>query len=91
MSLSATTRSHPPLERIGALAVGDFLPLKERKSLAAARSALLASATFATWRQGPGAPLDIREWRTPKARAPPPSSSAWPTSTTTNAPSSSAS
>jgi hypothetical protein len=55
----------PPLECIGALAVDDFLPLKERKNLAAARSTLLASPTFASWRQG--APLDIREWLTPKA------------------------
>jgi len=54
----------PPLERIGALAVDDFLGAKERKSLAAVLNTLLASPTFASWRQG--ASLDIREWLTPK-------------------------
>ncbi len=54
----------PPIERIGALDVNDFLPLKERRSLAAALNTLLASPTFASWRQGVS--LDIREWLTPK-------------------------
>jgi len=54
----------PPVERIGALAVDDFIPLKERKALAAALNTLLASPTFASWRQGVS--LDIREWLTPK-------------------------
>ncbi len=54
----------PPIERIGALAIDDFLGLKERKTLAATLNTLLASPTFASWRQG--ASLDIREWLTPK-------------------------
>jgi hypothetical protein len=54
----------PPMERIGALDVNEFLSLKERKSLAAGLNTLLASPMFASWRQG--ASLDIREWLTPK-------------------------
>ncbi len=54
----------PPIERIGALGVDDFLPLKERRSLAAALNTLLASPTFASWRQGIS--LDIKEWLAPK-------------------------
>ena len=55
---------NPPMERVGAMAVNDFLPLKERKSLAAALNTLLASPSFASWREG--ASLDVREWLTPK-------------------------
>ena len=54
----------PPVERIGALAVNDFIPLKERRALAAALNTLLGSPTFARWRTGVS--LDIREWLTPK-------------------------
>jgi hypothetical protein len=54
----------PPMERIGALDVDEFLSLKERRSLAAGLNTLLASPMFASWRQG--ASLDIREWLTPK-------------------------
>jgi hypothetical protein len=54
----------PPVERIGALAVNDFIPLKERRALAAALNTLLGSPTFASWRTGVS--LDIREWLTPK-------------------------
>jgi len=53
---------HPPVERIGALEVNEFLSLKERRSLAAALNTLLASPTFASWRQG--ASLDVRQWLT---------------------------
>jgi hypothetical protein len=42
----------PPIDRIGAMDVDDFLPAKERKNLAAALNTLLASPTFASWRQG---------------------------------------
>jgi hypothetical protein len=55
---------NPPIERVGALDVNDFLPAKDRKSLAAALNTLLASPTFASWRQGVS--LDIRDWLTPK-------------------------
>jgi hypothetical protein len=39
--------------------------MKDRKNLAAALNTLLASPTFATWRQGVS--LDIREWLTPRS------------------------
>jgi hypothetical protein len=55
---------NPPIERVGALDIDDFLPVKERKSLAATLNTLLASPTFASWRQGMS--LDVREWLTPK-------------------------
>jgi hypothetical protein len=54
----------PPFERIGALEVDGFLPPKERRSLAASLNTLLASPTFASWRQGIS--LDVRSWLTPK-------------------------
>jgi hypothetical protein len=54
----------PPVDRIGALDVDDFLSIKDRKNLAAALNTLLAAPTFSSWRQGVS--LDIREWLTPK-------------------------
>ena len=50
----------PPIEEIGALSVDAFMKKAERRSLAAALNGLLASPTFATWRQG--ATLDVAEW-----------------------------
>jgi DNA helicase HerA-like ATPase len=50
----------PPIERVGALAVDEFLPPKERAALAKDLNALIASPTFSTWRQG--APLDVSAW-----------------------------
>jgi DNA helicase HerA-like ATPase len=55
----------PPIERIGALPVDDFLSPRERRTLASALNALLASPTFTSWRQGTS--LDVQEWLTPKA------------------------
>jgi hypothetical protein len=55
---------NPPLERVGAMGVDDFLSLKDRRNLAAALNTLLASPSFASWRQGVS--LNIREWLTPK-------------------------
>jgi len=55
----------PPISEIGALPVNSFLKKSERLNLAAALNTLLASPTFASWRQG--ATLDIAEWLTPKA------------------------
>jgi hypothetical protein len=55
--------SHPPISKIGALSVDEFLPKTDRKSLAAALNSLLASPTFSSWRQG--ATLDIGAWMTP--------------------------
>jgi hypothetical protein len=54
----------PPIEKIGALDVDDFLPKAERKALAAALNTLLASPTFASWREG--ATLDVGDWLEPK-------------------------
>jgi hypothetical protein len=54
----------PPIEKIGALDVDAFLPKTERKALAAALNTLLASPTFASWREG--ATLNVGEWLTPK-------------------------
>jgi hypothetical protein len=54
----------PPIEQVGALELGDFLPKPDRKALAAALNTLLASPTFASWRQG--ATLDIGAWLAPQ-------------------------
>jgi hypothetical protein len=56
--------AEPPIDEIGALSLGALLPKSERRSLAAAVNTLLASPTFATWREG--ATIDIDEWLTPK-------------------------
>jgi hypothetical protein len=53
----------PPLERVGALSVDEFLSPKERAALAQDLNALVASPTFASWRQG--APLDVAAWMAP--------------------------
>lgn len=50
----------PPLERIGALSTNTFMKKTERRNLAAALHTLLASPTFANWREG--ATLDVAEW-----------------------------
>jgi hypothetical protein len=49
-----------PIEAIGALEVEEFMPKNERRALAAALNTLLASPSFASWRQG--ATLDVDEW-----------------------------
>jgi DNA helicase HerA-like ATPase len=53
----------PPLENVGSLPVDRFISKRERAELAAALNTLLASPTFATWREG--ATLDIAGWLTP--------------------------
>ena len=50
----------PPIDRVGALSVDEFLPPKERANLAQDLNALVASPTFSTWREG--APLDVAAW-----------------------------
>jgi hypothetical protein len=50
----------PPIAEVGALPVNSFLKKNERRSLAAALNTLLASPTFASWRQG--ATLDLGDW-----------------------------
>jgi hypothetical protein len=54
----------PPMERIGAMEVDEFLPPKERAALATALNTLLASPTFDSWRQG--SPLDVGAWLAPR-------------------------
>jgi hypothetical protein len=56
--------AEPPITEIGALELNEFLPKSERRQLAAALNTLLASPTFASWRQG--ATLDIGSWLEPK-------------------------
>jgi len=53
----------PPLAEIGAMSIDDFLPKRERTSLAKALNTLLASPTFESWRKG--SPLDIEQWLAP--------------------------
>ncbi len=50
----------PPIERVGALSVDEFMPPRERAALATDLNALIASPTFASWRKG--APLDVGAW-----------------------------
>jgi hypothetical protein len=54
----------PPVEQIGALPINAFMKKTERRELAAALNTLLASPTFASWREG--STLDVAEWMTPK-------------------------
>ncbi len=53
----------PPLDAIGALGIDAFLSKRARKDLAASLNSLLASPSFASWRQG--VTLDIAEWMKP--------------------------
>jgi hypothetical protein len=53
----------PPTSHVGALELDAFLPKSERRSLAAALNTLLASRTFASWRQGNT--LDVGAWMRP--------------------------
>jgi hypothetical protein len=53
----------PPITEIGALPVDRFFPKRQRAEFAAALNALLASPSFASWREG--APLDVGGWLTP--------------------------
>jgi DNA helicase HerA-like ATPase len=52
--------SHPPIDRIGALTLDAFMRKSERSRIAASLNALLASPTFACWREG--ASLDVPQW-----------------------------
>jgi Papain family cysteine protease len=54
----------PPITEIGALPMNSFIKKTERRALAAALNSLLASPTFASWRQG--ATLDVAEWLAPR-------------------------
>jgi hypothetical protein len=50
----------PPLEVVGALPVEAFLPLRQRADLAADLNTLIASPSFAAWREGQD--LDVGRW-----------------------------
>ncbi len=50
----------PPIDRVGALPLDSFVKKADRRALAAALNTLLASPTFASWRQG--ASLDVADW-----------------------------
>jgi hypothetical protein len=54
----------PPIEKLGAMPIEEFLPKRDRLSLATALNTLLASPTFESWRTG--APLDIASWVAPR-------------------------
>lgn len=56
--------STPPIETIGAQPMDDFMDVKDRRNLASGLNTLLASPSFASWRQGSS--LDVGEWLRPK-------------------------
>lgn len=55
----------PPVATMGALPMDEYLPKRDRLSLATALNTLLASPTFESWRVGEA--LDVREWLAPRA------------------------
>jgi hypothetical protein len=55
----------PPFSSIGALSVDEFMSKRARRDLAAALNTLLASPSFASWRQGIS--LDVGAWMQPVA------------------------
>ena len=55
---------NPPVEELGAMPIDEFMPKKERQSLATSLNTLLASPTFESWRMG--APLDVASWVAPR-------------------------
>lgn len=55
----------PPFTVIGELPVDEFMSERERRALASALNTLIASPSFASWRQG--ASLNVRQWLTPVA------------------------
>lgn len=48
---------HPPIERLGVMALEDFYPAKERNQLALKLNTLFASPSFSAWMQGE--PLEL--------------------------------
>ncbi len=55
---------HPPIDHVGALKLNAFYSNRNRAALAASLNTLLASPTFASWREG--ARLDVEEWLRPR-------------------------
>jgi hypothetical protein len=54
----------PPIDKLGAMPIDEFLPKRDRLSLATALNTLLAWPTFESWRTG--AALDIASWIAPR-------------------------
>lgn len=54
----------PPVETMGAMPMDEFLPKRDRTSLATALNTLLASPTFEAWRTG--SDLDVAAWVAPR-------------------------
>ena len=59
--------NEPPIDEIGVLPLDTFLSKNDRRALSAALNNLLASPTFASWRQG--ATLDVGAWLEPPQAA----------------------
>lgn len=55
--------AEPPIHEIGALTLDAYMSKRARGELAATLNSLLASPTFASWRQG--AALDVASWMKP--------------------------
>lgn len=55
----------PPIANVGAMAVNDFVPKRDRQALATGLNPLLASPTFESWRAG--APLAVESWLAPRS------------------------
>jgi DNA helicase HerA-like ATPase len=64
ISALMTDLQNPPIATVGALPINSFMKKTERQDLVGALNSLLASPTFASWREG--ASLDVGEWLTPK-------------------------
>jgi hypothetical protein len=56
--------AEPPIATIGALPVDSFVPPRQRGEIAADLNTLIASPSFATWRQGQA--LDVARWMEPR-------------------------
>ncbi|MFO0563813.1 MAG: helicase HerA-like domain-containing protein [Polyangiales bacterium] len=52
--------ARPPVAKVGAMKIDEFLPPKDRQALSQDVNTLLASPSFATWRQGTA--LDVGQW-----------------------------
>lgn len=60
LSLLLEDLATPPIERVGAQALDDFMDASDRRSFAAALNTLLAAPSFANWRTG--ASLNPADW-----------------------------
>jgi len=53
---------HPPLRKLGVFDIDTFFPEKDRLALAMRLNTLVASPSFATWREGPDLDMDRLLW-----------------------------